>query len=85
MNECEELEQIESREPGHIEPPGGSRAVAQHRRFAFHAAARVGRGKRFDLAVGVEPQHFPKTGDQYRRMWHQHPPRRSIGRSGHEL
>ena len=79
MNKCEELEQIERREPRHIEPPCGSRAVAQHRCFALHAAARVGRGKRFDLAVGVEPEHLPKTGDQYRRMWHQHPARHSIG------
>ena len=85
MNECEELEQIEGREPRGIEPPCGGRAVAQHRRFAFHAAARVGRGKRLDLAVGVQPQHLPKTGDQYRRMRDQHPPRHSIGGSGHEL
>ena len=85
MNECEELEQIEGGEPGGIEPPCGGRAVAQHRGFALHATARVGRGKRFDLAVGVEPQHFPETGDENRRMRHQHPPRQSIGGSGHEI
>src|SRR5580693_348555 len=83
MNECEELEQIERGESGHIEPPCGSRAVAQHRRFVFHAAARGGWSKCFNLAVGMEPQHLLKTGDQYRRMWHQHP-RQSIGGSGHE-
>ena len=74
MDKSVEFEKIEGRKACRIEPPRGRAHVAQHRGLALDPAARVCQRKRLDLALGAEPHHLAKAGDENRGPRHQHPP-----------
>ncbi len=48
----EQLQQIERREPGHVEPPRGGAGVADHRRLVRETRLCLIRRQGLDLAVG---------------------------------